>query len=48
MRHYSIKVVCTCPLKIECADCGEIVWCYSDEEIEKIQAEKKKDKNGSE
>ena len=33
-------VTWTCPLKIECVDCGEVYWCYSDQEIEILEKEK--------
>ncbi len=33
-------VTWTCPLKVECVDCGEIYFCYSDEQIEGLRKEK--------
>lgn len=30
-------VTWTCPLKIECIDCGENIWCFSDEQLEEMQ-----------
>lgn len=30
----------TCLLKIECVDCGERYFCYSDKEIEILEKEK--------
>jgi hypothetical protein len=29
----------TCTLKIKCVDCGENIWCYSDETLEQLRQE---------
>lgn len=34
-------VTWTCSIEKECAVCGERYWCWSDEELEKIDAEYK-------
>ena len=33
-------VTWTCSIQKECVDCGEKYWCWSDEEIEKMEVEK--------
>jgi len=32
-----------CPLKHDCLDCGENIWCYSDEQLEQMEADGKEE-----
>lgn len=32
----------TCKLPIKCVDCGEKIWCYTDEELQELEKGERK------